>query len=783
MNSVTVSKTFLVIVVSLVLTAVFGATMVFAADDFGGPFDDGEGDQNQSSDEAVDSSATSSVEVLGPYGGNTWDIAIDAENNMMYVTAKDSPNGVYRSEDGGETWLGLTGVDYGGGVGVEVDSATGTVFALFSNGLYRSTDLGETYTKISQQYGGAIVYANGVLMMADTESPGTIFVSDDNGDTFDSSVMSLDLYSILWMNSSPTEGEFYVIGYDSDDLTHLYVTSDNGISWDDVAIPAIVDNSWGSQLGVDPTDAQHLVLSGSYDGTSYQSLDGGHSWVEISPQGQSVAFDSTGRLFLGGQYTDDQGDNWVSLGRDENDNNTAIGGHALIIDPANDDVLYGDGMPGMSKSIDGGVTWTDINQGIAAVTITDISQADNKDIVWAAAYNGVAKTENFTDAVPVWEFPILPDPSTAIWTQPDNPDVVVVGELGAMKRSEDGGVTWSSNVVEGVMSSSYNVNQLIVDVDDANTLYAAVGNGQPSNAKTGMVLKSTDLGLTWTDMEITGNASGQTIAQASNGDLYVGLGAEGGTDYVAGIYKYSEEAWAFLTNSPDEEIVHVAVDPQDDNVVYAVASIAYGNNNTGKFGFYKSEDAGDTWTKITDGFDGMTEYNSLAIQESTTPATLYLGGVNYSGQGVLYKSSDNGDSWNVQYTGLKEETFYTMIFDGITVGSSRGLFDIKSKAKATLKLAKKKIKKGKKVKLTVTLKDAVTSKLLMRKKVILQKKVKSKYKKVTSKKTTKKGKATFTLSSKKAGKQKYRIRWNPSLSDQEEYTSLISSIKTLTVRK
>ncbi|MFA5996043.1 MAG: hypothetical protein WCW27_04245 [Patescibacteria group bacterium] len=744
----------------------------------------GSGNSNSSnSDVATDNATTATVTNIGPYGGNTWDIAIDATHDMIYTTAKDAPNGVYRSSNGGASWEGLSGVDYGGGVAVELNPSNGYVFALFSNGLYRSTDAGVTYTKITDHYGAALAFDHNTLVLLASEG-GIAYVSSDDGVTWSEATVTSGANMVfLYVTGSPTDGEFFAVGFDSSNTAHLYKSSDSGVNWTELTIPTIQDNSWGAQISVDPINANYMVLSGGYSDTSYQSVNGGTSWTVISPAGQAVVFDGTGRVYLGGEYSDDRGATWQSMGRDANDNNTALGGHAMIIDPTNTNIIYADGMPGISKSTDRGATWSDINSGIAGVKITDISQATNKDIVWAAAYNGVAKTENFTSSSVTWTFPVLPDPASAIWTLPDNPNVVVVGELGAMKRSSDGGTTWSDNLVSGLMSSSYQVNQIIVDVTDGNKLYAAVGNNNPNNPKLGMVLQSTDLGETWTDLSITDNASAQAIAQASDGTLYVGVGAEGGNNYVAGIYKYSNGTWSFLSSSPAEEIVQVAVDPHDDNIVYAVASIAYGNNDTGKFGFYKSSDAGATWTKITENLDNNQEFNSLALQSSTAPTTLYLGAVNYSGQGVLYKSSDAGTTWGLLYTGLKQETFYTLLFDGVTLGTTRGLFNVTSKVAITLKAKPKKVTVGNAVTFTITLKDAVTNKALKKQRVQLLKKQGNHFKKVKTIKTNKKGVAKIVLPFAKAKKYTFEARWNPKATLAEEYTSVVSDTVKVTVKK
>jgi photosystem II stability/assembly factor-like uncharacterized protein len=744
--------------------------------------DDGEfsdGDSSSSSDVAADNTATASISSLGPYGGNLWDAAVDATNGYVYTVAKDSPNGFYYSTDSGTTWSGLSSdVDYGGSTAIELDTTTGDVYVVFANGTYKSTDHGTTFTKVSEDTSIGLLYAQDTLMLGSNHTPGAMQISTDQGTTFNE-VMVASEESIWSLASSPTTGTFYAVtsAESSSQATHLYQTTNSGSSWSEITIPTIADAFVETHVCVNPTDANHIIITGGYNYDGYQSLNGGSSWAAISPQSVGCTFDSTGRIYIGGQYSDDKGTSWSSMGLDENDDNTAIGGHNLTVDPSDVNILYADGMPGISKSTDRGTTWTDINEGIKGVTISDVSQAADKDIVWAAAYNGIAKTTNFTSGTPTWIFPVLPDPGTAIWVNPTDPTIVVVGEIGAIKRTTDGGTTWSDNLASA-LTHSFSPNEIIQDVTDSNTLYAAVMTNEPNQSKTGMVLKSTDLGATWETMNLLDDASAQTIAQAPNGDLYVGAGSPGGISYKTGVYKYSTGTWEYLTGSPDEEIVRIAVDPNDENTIFAVASIEYGNNDSENFGFYKSTDAGVTWTKKTEGLENNREYSSLTIQSSTTPTTLYLGAANFKGQGVLYKSSDAGDTWGTLYTGLKDETYYTLLFDGLEAGTSRGLFDLKSQASLVMKAMTKKIVGGKAT-IKLTLKDGVTDKKLKRQTIKLYKKSGKKFVQIGKAKTNAKGVITTKVKAKP--NTTLQAQWTPTEEDSNEYDSTTS--KNLKIKR
>ena len=130
----------------------------------------------------------------------------------------------------------------------------------------------------------------------------------------------------------------------------------------------------------------------------------------------------------------------------------------------------------------------------------------------------------------------------------------------------------------------------------------------------------------------------------------------------------------------------------------------------------------------------------------------------------------------MQYTGLQEETFYTLIFDGVTAGTSRGLFEIKSKAALTVKAAKKKVPVLKKAEFTVTLKDGVTGKKLKNQRVKFFQKSGKKFEKIDTVKTNKKGQAIIEVRIRKAKQYQFKATWKPKGGTSEEYTNATSSI-------
>ena len=93
--------------------------------------------------------------------------------------------------------------------------------------------------------------------------------------------------------------------------------------------------------------------------------------------------------------------------------------------------------------------------------------------------------------------------------------------------------------------------------------------------------------------------------------------------------------WALLSrisNSQDDVITHIIVDPRNSNRLYASTWALYSNGG----GVYRSDDAGRSWNVI-----GLAHETVRALAQSPTDPTLLLAG---SLTGV-YRSHDEGASW------------------------------------------------------------------------------------------------------------------------------------------
>jgi len=260
---------------------------------------------------------------------------------------------------------------------------------------------------------------------------------------------------------------------------------------------------------------------------------------------------------------------------------------------------------------------------------------------------GVWKT---TDGGVVWK-PIFDDAHVAsvgaLALAPSNPEIVYVGtgeqtEGDGVYKSTDGGATWT-NV--GLKETHY-ISSIVVDPRDPNTvLVGAFGDFGPwsdfSASKERGVYKTTDGGKTWKQVLFAGERVGIADMCAAPGDGRVvyatgwsrsfGPGGRGSGD-DAQIYKSTDggSTWQPLSGKglPDKSRgrIGVAVAPGDRRL-YAILNQ----------GFFRSDDAGESWTQVTkDPRVVGSWYFSRTFADPKNPDVVYVM------QTTTYRSTDGG---------------------------------------------------------------------------------------------------------------------------------------------
>jgi photosystem II stability/assembly factor-like uncharacterized protein len=239
---------------------------------------------------------------------------------------------------------------------------------------------------------------------------------------------------------------------------------------------------------------------------------------------------------------------------------------------------------------------------------------------------------------------------------PSQPNVFYIGVVnGGVWKSTDYGVTWRPIFDDQPTGS---IGSIAVSPSNPDIIYVGSGEGlqRPDLSWGDGIYKSTDAGKTWTHL---GLRDAQQIPQVSvdprdpNRVFVAALGHPYGPNEERGIYRSTDGGQSFqkvLGKDENTGGCDVEIDPSNPQIVYAAMwearqgpwENAAWSGTSG--GIFKSTDGGSTWRQLTKGLpiEGVVQAN-LDIAPSDTKR-LYASVASPGGVGV-YRSDDAGESW------------------------------------------------------------------------------------------------------------------------------------------
>ncbi|MGH7738192.1 MAG: WD40/YVTN/BNR-like repeat-containing protein [Candidatus Tyrphobacter sp.] len=288
---------------------------------------------------------------------------------------------------------------------------------------------------------------------------------------------------------------------------------------------------------------------------------------------------------------------------------------AAVAGTASDPNLYyiGSAGGGVWKTVNGGATWHAVfeHEPVAAIGAVTIDPTDS-DVVWVGTGeanprndvtfgDGVYKT---TDGGKTWTNVGLRDTwsISRILVDPHNPQHVIVGAFGDPFRdseargvyvTSDGGRTWNKTLYVGPQTGAA---ELAMDPQNPDVIYASMWqfrrkpwtfhSGGPADG----IWRSTDGGAAWTRLSGHGLPEGITgrsavaIAPSDPKRIYAIIEAKGGI-----LWRSDDggENWTMVSDNTlvDQRpfyFTHLAVDPKDENKVYAVSMMLALSKDGGK---------------------------------------------------------------------------------------------------------------------------------------------------------------------------------------------------------
>jgi photosystem II stability/assembly factor-like uncharacterized protein len=223
-------------------------------------------------------------------------------------------------------------------------------------------------------------------------------------------------------------------------------------------------------------------------------------------------------------------------------------------------------------------------------------------------------------------------------------------------KSTDAGKTWTHLGLR----DGQQIAALAIDSRDSNRLFAAVlGHPFGPNTERG-IFRSTDGGRTWQKVlyrdENTGGCD-VAIDPSNPNVVYACLWEERqgpweyGNQYSGpgGLYKSTDggSTWNQLTKGLPQDLVqvHIAIAPSEPSRLYAVASTPHvGGYESGKgLGFYRSDDAGESWYRTTNDPRPVMLIGGGDLPEVTVDPK--NPDVVYSTSIVTMRSTDGGKTW------------------------------------------------------------------------------------------------------------------------------------------
>ncbi len=596
-------------------------------------------DRGQSWDAVFDAIGKASIGNIAIAPSNASRVYVGTgEANGSATSGAFFGDGVYRSDDGGDTWtnIGLPESNHIGRIVVDPAdanrvfvAATGKLYGKnVERGIYRTTDGGTNWER--------------VLFVTDSTAAIDVVMNPANTDV---------LFAAMWERTrKPWQRDYGGL------TSGVHRSTDGGDTWQLLGVsqglPAPDDQTGRIGLAISESDPNTVYaryttneITNSFDAI-YKTTDGGNNWTEINTNPISNIDASFGwffgnlrvnptdpdEVYVLGQTlfrTSNSGGNWQQVVGMHVDH------HGMEYSRTNNDFILAGNDGGAYISENGGNTWTKfLNLPITQFYNIEVDFSDTDNLYGGTQDNNTIRT--LTGSTGDWS-PIFGGDGFHVNVDPtDNSFVYAESQFGNLGRSTDGGFTFQSALdgISGADRTNWNTPVVLSPFDPA-TMYYGSNRLYTSTRAVFWTAISGDL----TDgQHPSGSLSYGTLTAIGPSHLNTDTVYTGSDDGNVHVTFNGGATWTDISAGlPDRYVTSIAVSPVDDNTAYVTFS---------GFGFldydphvFKTIDGGQNWTDISSNLPSIPVNDIIIIPNEDL---LILA----TDLNVWYSNND-GDSWTI----------------------------------------------------------------------------------------------------------------------------------------
>ncbi len=568
-------------------------------------------------------------------------------------------DGVYRSNDGGQSWqhCGLEATRHIARVRVHPRDEDVVYVAAFGHafgpnqerGIYRTRDGGQSWE----------------LVLFRNERTGAADLSMDPNNP-------RVLYAALW------EAQRYPYQLISGgEGSGIFKSTDGGDTWDELTNNPGLPTGLKGRIGITVSPARPSrvwAVIEAEQGGLFRSDDGGATWKMVSDSpdlrqrpwyymhlfADPIEAETVYCLNLGMWKSTDGGSNFQEIPTPHGDN------HDLWIDPNNTQRMIEGNDGGANVSFNGGVTWSSIyNQPTAQLyhVITDNqfpyriygAQQDNSTISVPSHSDGGAITNDEC-------YPVGGGESGYIAIDPRDPNIIYAGSYASrMTRYDHRSNTevditvWPDDPIGyGAEAMKYRFQwtfPIVISPHDPDVLYAT-GNHVMRSKTGGQDWEEASPDLTRGDPETLGSSGGPITKDNVSTEYYgtvfafaeslvqPGILWAGSDDGMVHVSRDGGDSWTHCTppQLPDWSLISIIEPSPHDPATAYVAATCYKTDDFTPY-FLKTNDYGENWQLITNGIR-ENDFSRTIREDPTRRELLYAGT-----ETGLYVSWDGGAHW------------------------------------------------------------------------------------------------------------------------------------------